>query len=68
MHFFFENVLFAYQYAFLADASSGRLIKCPNQASLRLWIVTDQGSISQTVYSLLFVMYLVLTIWRKKSL
>ena len=67
-HTFFENVLFASQYAFLADVSSGSLIKCPNQASLRLWIVSDQGSISHTLYSLLLVIHLVLTLWRKKSL
>ena len=66
--YFFENVLFAAQYAFLADASSGSLIDCPNQASLRLWIVSDQGSISHTLYSLLLVIHLVLTLWRKKSL
>ena len=65
---FLLNLLLASQYAFLADVSSGSLMRCPNQASLRRWIVLVHGSIPHTVYSLLFVMFLVLTICLRKFL
>ena len=66
--FFLLNVLFASQKACLADVCSGSLMRCPNQASLRFWIVWDQGSVLHTVYSLLLVISFVLTICRRKFL
>ena len=65
---FFTGLRYASLKAFLAGASLGSLLKCPNHFSLFCLIVTDQGVVLHSLYRSSFFIRLVLTICLRNDL